>query len=170
MFVVQKLGSGPWSKDKFHSHKAHKQLAMVPMAAKDTGVLLPRGGPILGLLSVILLHRPKSSSRPFMEDGTLALQCAQLYFLWGFQSFCGIYIALLSLPPHLVGFDLDWEATQQRPPVPLLLWCKSNTKAGLLVTVVKSQAHVSLFGLLPSTVTGLGFTHWWLAPWKIPCR
>jgi len=56
MFVVKRLDSGPRSMDAFHSHKAHKQLATVSMAAKDTGVLLPRGGPILGLLSVILLH------------------------------------------------------------------------------------------------------------------
>lgn len=170
MFVVQRLGSGPWSTDEFHSHKAHKQWATVPMAAKDTGILLPRRGPILGLLSVILLHWPKASSRQSVEDGTLVLQCAQLYFLWGFQSFCGIYTAMLSLPPHLVGFGLDWKATQCRPPVPLLLWCKSNMKAGFLVSIMKSQPHVSLFGLLPSTVTGPGFAHWWLAPWKIPCR
>lgn len=66
--MVQRLGSGPWSMDEFHSHKAHKQLIMVPMAAKDMGVLLPRGGPILGLL-----HRRKASSKPSMEDGTLVL-------------------------------------------------------------------------------------------------
>lgn len=164
MFVVQRLGSGPWSTDEFHSHKAHKQLAMVLMAAKDMGVLLPRGGLILGLLSVIPLHRPKASLRPSVEDGTLVLQWTQLYSLRGFQSFCGIYVALLSLLPHLVGFDLDWEAIQHRPPVPLLLWCKSNMKVGLLVTLVKSQTHVSLFGLLPSTVAGPGFTRWWIAP------
>lgn len=72
--MVQRLGSGPWSTDGFHSHKAHKQLATVPAAADDIGILLPRGSPILGLLSVMHLYQPKASSTPSMEDGSLVLQ------------------------------------------------------------------------------------------------
>lgn len=63
-------------------------------------------------------------------------------FVSMFSKFCEIYISLLSLPPHLVGFHLDWEATQHGPPVPLLLCCKSNMNTEFLVTVVKSQPHV----------------------------
>lgn len=139
MLVVQRLGSGPWSTDEFHSHKTHKKLATVPMAVEDMKVFLPRGDRILGLLSVILLHQPKASSRPFMEDGSLVLQCVQLYFLWGFQRFCRIYITLFSLPAHLTEFNSDWEATENRPLVLLLFWCKSSIKVVILVTVVKSQ-------------------------------
>lgn len=128
---------------------------MVPMATKDMTALLPSSSLFLGLLSVILLHQPKASSRTSMEDGTLVLQ---LYSLQGFQSFWWIYITLLNLSPRLVGFDLDREATQHRPPASLLLWCKSNIKVGFLVTVVKSQSHVRLFGRLPSIVLAPGFT------------
>lgn len=113
MLVVQRLGSGPQSMDKFYSHKAHKQQAMVPKADKDMGVLLARGDLTWGHLSIILLHWPKASSRPSMRDATLVFQCTQLYFLWGFQSFGGIYIALFTLPCHHAGLDLDWEATTQ---------------------------------------------------------
>lgn len=130
----------------------------------QTRVLLPRGGLIWELVSVILLHQPKASSRPSVEQKTLVLQWTQLYSLWGFQSFCGIYIALFSLPPHLVEIDFDWEARQHRPPVPLLLWCKSGRKVLFLATVVKSQPHVSLFGFLHLTGIWSGFTHWWYVP------
>lgn len=42
--MVQSLGSGPQSMDKFYSHKAHKQQAMVPKAEKDMWILLARDG------------------------------------------------------------------------------------------------------------------------------
>lgn len=56
MLVVQRLGSRPQSMDKFYSHKAHKQQAIVPKADKDMGVLLARGDLFWGLLSITLLH------------------------------------------------------------------------------------------------------------------
>lgn len=164
MLVVQRLGSGPQSMDKFYSHKAHKQKAMVPKAPEHGGF----AGKRWSYLETPLNH-PVSLTQSFLETihqgcysstsvhSTLfSLRFSKI--LW--DLYCTVYP---STSLCRVWFRLGGHRTQPTIPSPGLMQIQQEGWV-----VVKSQPCVSLFRLLP--MTGPDFTHWWLAPWKIQCR
>lgn len=79
--MVQRLGSGPQSTDKFYSHKVHKQQAMVPKADKDMGFCWKEVVLSGDSAQPSCLTDPKLPRDHPLRMLTLVLQCTQLYSL-----------------------------------------------------------------------------------------